>query len=77
MEAFLGEIILVAFSYAPNGWQKCQGQILQVNQYQALYSLIGNTYGGDGSSTFKLPNLTPPPNMSYIICVLGSYPSRP
>jgi microcystin-dependent protein len=56
-EAYVGQITMVAFNWAPEGWLQCQGQTLQVNQYQALFSLIGNAYGGDGVSTFKLPDL--------------------
>jgi microcystin-dependent protein len=56
-EAYLGEIRLIAFNYAPEGWLLCQGQTLQVNQYQALFAVIGNVYGGDGATTFQLPDL--------------------
>lgn len=55
-EAFVGEIRLFAFSFAPDGWLLCQGQSLAVNQYQALYALIGNFYGGD-QNNFNLPDL--------------------
>ncbi|KIM13210.1 MAG: hypothetical protein KU38_00665 [Sulfurovum sp. FS08-3] len=57
MDPFLGEIKAVGFDFAPRGWALCNGQILQINQYQALYSLIGTTYGGDGHNTFALPDL--------------------
>ena len=77
MEAFIGEIVLVAFSYAPAGWLKCNGQTLLISQYTALFSLLGNRYGGNGTSTFMLPSLTAPTSMNYIICVSGVYPSRP
>lgn len=56
-EAYVGEIRLFAFNYAPEGWLLCQGQELSVNQYQVLFALIGNFYGGDGKTTFKLPDL--------------------
>lgn len=55
-EPFLGEIRLFANNYAPRGWMFCEGQILQINQNQALYSLLGNVYGGDGLTTFALPD---------------------
>jgi microcystin-dependent protein len=55
--AFLGQIELFAFDYAPTGWAKCQGQLLPINQNQALFSLLGTTYGGDGRNTFALPDL--------------------
>jgi microcystin-dependent protein len=54
---YIGEVRLVAFNYAPQGWALCNGQILQISQNQALYALLGNTYGGDGRSTFALPDL--------------------
>lgn len=56
-EPFLGEIRLFVFSYAPKGWAQCNGQIMQINQNQALFALLGNTYGGDGQTTFALPDL--------------------
>lgn len=55
-DCFLGEIRIFAGDYAPEGWLLCQGQSLSVSEYQALYSVIGNTYGGD-SVKFNLPNL--------------------
>lgn len=77
MEPFVGEIILVAFRYAPLDWLKCQGQYLLIAEYSMLYSLIGIRYGGDGVEYFRLPNLTAPTSMTYIICTNGLYPSRP
>jgi len=56
-EAFIGEIRLFAFSFAPQDWLLCQGQLLSVSQNTALFSLLGTTYGGDGISNFKLPDL--------------------
>lgn len=56
-EPFLGEIRLAAFSYAPRGWALCNGQTLPITQNQALFSLLGITFGGDGRSTFGLPDL--------------------
>jgi microcystin-dependent protein len=56
-EPFLGEIRMVAFAYAPRGWATCDGQILPIAQNQALFSLLGTTYGGDGRVTFALPNM--------------------
>jgi microcystin-dependent protein len=56
-EPFLGEISPVAFPFAPKGWAVCNGQILQIAQNQALFSLLGATYGGDGVKTFALPDL--------------------
>ncbi len=53
---YLGEIKLIACNYAPKGWALCQGQLLLINQNQALYSLLGTTYGGNGITTFALPD---------------------
>ena len=52
----IGEIIMVAFSEVPDGWLKCDGQQLRVKDFEALYALIGTTYGGDGNTTFNLPD---------------------
>ena len=56
-EPFLSEIRLVSFPYPPRGWAFCNGQLLPINQNQALFSLLGTTYGGDGRITFALPDL--------------------
>ncbi len=56
-EAFTGEIRMVGFNYAPEGWLLCQGQVLQISQYTALFTLLGVQFGGDGISTFALPDL--------------------
>ena len=56
-EPFLGEIRLMAFNFAPRGWAFCDGQILPINQNQALFSLLGTTYGGDGRTSFALPDM--------------------
>jgi microcystin-dependent protein len=57
MDPFLGEIRLVAFNFAPQGWAFCAGQVLPISQNTALFSLLGNAYGGDGMTTFALPDL--------------------
>src|SRR5437667_8115680 len=57
LEPFLGEIILVPYNFAPQGWAFCQGQLLPINQNTALFSILGTTYGGDGRTTFALPDL--------------------
>lgn len=54
---FLSEIKIVSFNFAPKGWALCNGQLLPINQNQALFSLLGTTYGGDGRLNFALPNL--------------------
>jgi microcystin-dependent protein len=56
-EPFLGEIRTFGFEFAPKGWAKCEGQLLPINQNQALFALIGTIYGGDGRVTFALPDL--------------------
>ena len=54
---YLGEIMLVSWNFPPKGWAFCQGQLLPINQNQALFALLGTTYGGDGRVTFALPDL--------------------
>ncbi len=56
-EPFLAEIRLVSFNFAPKGWAMANGQFLPINQNQALFSLLGTTYGGNGQTTFALPDL--------------------
>jgi microcystin-dependent protein len=56
-EAFVGEIRLFSGNYAPEGWHICDGTVLSVTDYQVLYSLIGNTYGGTAPTTFAIPDL--------------------
>ncbi|MEK5330420.1 phage tail protein [Lysinibacillus sp. FSL W8-0992] len=56
-DAYLGEIRMFSGKYAPRDWELCNGQLLSVNEYQALFSLIGNKYGGDGVTNFALPDL--------------------
>src|SRR5256885_1876554 len=56
-EPFLSEIRIMSFVFAPKGWALCNGQLLPINQNQALFSLLGTTYGGDGRLNFRLPNL--------------------
>ena len=56
-EPFLAEIRIVSFNFAPKGWATCNGQFLPINQNQALFSLLGTTYGGNGQTTFALPDL--------------------
>jgi len=56
-EPFLSEIRIMGFNYPPKGWAFCNGQFLPINQNQALFALLGTTYGGNGQTTFALPNL--------------------
>lgn len=83
-EAFIGEIRLFSGTFAPKGWEFCQGQTLQVNGNEALHSIPGNRYGGNGSSNFQLPKLAPLKEsdggttpIQYVICLRGYYPERP
>lgn len=57
MEPFIGTIMFFGFNFAPRGWAKCQGQLLAISQNTALFSLLGTQYGGDGRTTFALPDL--------------------
>jgi microcystin-dependent protein len=81
MDYTIGDITLFGFFFAPYGWMSCEGQILTITQNQALFSLIGNQYGGvQAQNTFALPNLKgaePLPNMKYYIATQGIYPQRP
>ena len=53
---YLGEIRIFSFNFAPKGWEQCNGQLLPINQYQALFAILGTTYGGNGTTNFALPN---------------------
>ena len=57
-QPYVGEIRIFAGNFAPAGWMLCQGQLLPISEYETLFNLIGTTYGGDGQSTFALPNLS-------------------
>lgn len=57
MDPFVAEIRIVGFNFAPTGWAECNGQILPISQNTALFALLGTVYGGDGKSTFALPNV--------------------
>jgi microcystin-dependent protein len=57
LEPFLGQLALVPYNFAPKGWALCNGQLLPINQNQALFSLLGTNFGGDGRTTFALPDL--------------------
>jgi microcystin-dependent protein len=56
-QPFVGQMLLVPYNFAPVGWALCQGQLLPIDQYDVLFALIGTTYGGDGQTTFALPDL--------------------
>jgi microcystin-dependent protein len=80
MEPLLGDIMCFAFPFTPSGWFECNGQSLDVTSYQALFSLIGFTFGGNGTTTFCVPNLSGASRtngiMKFYIAYEGIYPSR-
>jgi microcystin-dependent protein len=79
MEPFLGQIELLPFTFAPEGWATCEGQLLSIGENTALFSLLGTYFGGDGQTSFALPDLRnkePTPNTHYCIALQGIYPSR-
>ena len=79
MEQFLGQIQLLPYQFAPRGWAFCEGQLLQIRTNQALFSLLGTQFGGDGRNSFALPDLKgrePTPNTRYCIALEGNFPSR-
>ena len=73
----LATIMYFAGSFVPQGWMPCDGSTLQTQQYAALFSLLGNRFGGDGVHTFNLPKIAEVNGLKTIICVEGVYPSRP
>jgi len=78
---FLGEIEVFGFAFCPTGWLPAQGQVLQISQNVALFSLLGTTYGGDGLTTFALPNWGQVRSsnggaMTTCIAIAGVFPPR-
>jgi microcystin-dependent protein len=81
MYFYIGQICLFPWSWAPQGWAKCDGSLLDISSNTALFSLLGTEFGGDGQKTFGLPNLSDIKSQSggdadYYICLNGVYPSR-
>ena len=82
MDEFLSVIKLYAGSFVPKGYLLCDGRLMSINENQALFSLLGTIYGGDGRTNFALPKITAPSSngdensLKYIICVQGVYPQR-
>jgi microcystin-dependent protein len=80
MEPFIGEIRLFPYFYVPVGWAACDGQTLPINQNQALFALLGTTFGGDGKTTFALPDLRGKAPFAgqggYSIAMQGVFPTR-
>lgn len=72
VEGSLGEIILLATDFAPEGWMKCEGQTLEISRYPKLFEILGTSNGGDGKETFNLPTIIAPnEHMNHLICVSG------
>ncbi len=69
---YISQIEAFAFSYAPKGWLQCAGQLLPINQYQALFALLGTTYGGNGVQTFALPDLRGRLAIGYGVSAAGT-----
>ena len=79
--AYIGEIRLFPYNFVPVGWAKCDGAVLPIEDYQVLYALVGDTFGGTPPQNFKLPTITPPTidGTAYYICTGqkgGTFPSR-
>ncbi|MFM7909144.1 MAG: phage tail protein [Microcystis sp.] len=80
MDFLIGQILLFAGDFAPVGWAFCDGSELPISGYQALYSILGTKYGGNGRTSFALPKLPTVKNVHkeaesrYIICLEGIYP---
>src|SRR3954453_17499005 len=75
-EPYIGEVRIFGGNFPPQGWAFCNGALLPISQYDALFNLIGTTYGGDGQETFALPNLTSripvgQGNGSGVGCIMG------
>ena len=78
LDATLCEIRVFAGGFEPKGWKFCDGSMLSIAQNSALFSLLGNRFGGDGRTNFALPNLVHPnQDLKYVICIIGMYPPRP
>jgi microcystin-dependent protein len=79
MEPYLGQIQLFPYNFAPKNWLFCEGQLLPIAHNTALFAVLGTMYGGDGQTTFAVPDLRgkePIPNLRYCIAVVGIFPSR-
>lgn len=83
MDPYIGQIQLFPYNFEPRGWVLCDGRTMQIMQYQALYSLLGITFGGNATTDFKIPDLrnanplVTTNQMKYYIATEGLYPMRP
>jgi microcystin-dependent protein len=82
MDPFMGEVRAFGFTFPPQGWALCQGQMMSIEQNTALFSLLGTNYGGNGQTTFALPNIPGLQSsdggaaLNYCMAIQGIYPSR-
>ncbi len=81
MNFYIGQICLFPWDWAPVGWAKCDGQMLDIATHQALFALVGTEFGGDGRTNFALPDLSDIRSktggkVDYYICLQGVFPSR-
>jgi microcystin-dependent protein len=81
VDPYIGQINLFPWKWAPRGWAKCDGSLLSVTDHQALFSLLGTTYGGDGRTNFGLPDMRGKKTVNgqrvnYYVSLQGIYPSR-
>jgi microcystin-dependent protein len=81
MEEFTGSVHLFPYNFEIQGWMACDGRQLPINQYTALFSLLGTRYGGNGTTTFGIPKMDPVASangdpLTYQICIQGLYPER-
>ena len=75
----IGTIALFPYNFVPQHWAECAGQTLAINQYEALFALLGANFGGDGVRTFRLPDLrekVPLEGLRYAMCIEGIFPSQ-
>ena len=81
IDAIIGEVRAMPYEFVPTGWAPCNGALLHVDGNAALFSLLGDTYGGDGKTTFALPKIPPlagkEGTLQYCIAVQGTFPLRP
>ena len=81
MEQLIGQIAIFPWDWAPREWAKCDGQLLSISQYTALFALIGTEFGGNGQTTFALPKMSPIKtenggDLAYYIALQGIFPAR-
>jgi microcystin-dependent protein len=74
----MGTIVLFTGDFVPNGWTACDGKVLPIEQYAALFAILGPRYGGDGERTVGIPALkSPVPGTQYIMAITGFFPMQP